>query len=80
MNSPAANRFRVMVGTANATSGFKKLGLGCANKRVFGEDRPANLWPCKKDHPHYRISEKNGRLYCLECEQEKARVRRECVA
>jgi hypothetical protein len=74
-NTAALNRSRVVQGTVGPSTGMKKYDLAGHCKAVFGYR--IQQWPCKKNHPHHRISEKNGRHYCLECEQEKARERRE---
>lgn len=77
MNTPQLNRAQIAMGTATATSGMKRLGLGVHNRPVFGGDRWPELWPCKRDHPPHRIKRRpNGRLTCLECQLEKAHERR----
>jgi hypothetical protein len=80
MNTAPQNRIRVAIGTATATSGMRKQGLGTKNRPVYSNDRSVTVWPCQKDHPHYRIhtvkDNAKTRLVCLECELERLRERR----
>lgn len=74
MNSPTRNRMRVALGTAVPSGGMKKsdgvmIGVSAAI---------IPIWPCKKNHPHYRIGfrkkpEMGGgfQLYCKECALER---------